>query len=414
MKNYFLVALAILSLAGACAAQDTRKPTYAELFEAVWGTINDNFYDPNFGGVDWKAMRQKYQPEVAKVTDDNSFTALAYRMMRELHVSHLELVPRQLVQSGIAVRSKRIEGKTMITTVAIASDAQRQGLRVGDLLMSSPADLVGQIGTPATVRVQGCDGRERSLQVRRENPWWPPEHPSLRWRSVEQASGRRIGYIKIPRFDDDAAPLIDAAMAALKGTYGLIIDLRDESGGNLSSLRLVSYLIPGPRMTVALLSRPFLDRLGGAPEQVDLSKVPRVSGAYTTAAIIEAMKKNNGGAAFYTEEVGDRLYRGRVVVLINSGTGSASEGFAAVMKGQKSVTLVGHTTLGALLGGERFDLPGGWVLTVPTHASWGPDGKRYIDQAVTPDIEATWTRQDLCEGRDPDIAKALDLLSSSE
>jgi carboxyl-terminal processing protease len=198
-------------------------------------------------------------------------------------------------------------------------------------------------------------------------------------------------------------------MAALKGTYGLIIDLRDESGGNLSSLRLVSYLIPKPGITVALLSRPFLERLGGAPERVDLSRVPRVSGAYTTAAIIEAMKRNNGGAAFSTEDVGDRLYRGRVVVLINSGTGSASEGFAAMVKSQKSVTLVGHTTLGALLGGERFDLPGGWVLTVPTHASWGPDGKRYVDQAVTPDVEVTWTLQDLCEGRDPDIAKALDL-----
>src|SRR6266567_9380706 len=222
MKTYVLVALLVLTLVRPCAAQDTRKPTYAELFDAVWQTINDNFYDPNFGGVDWKAMRRKYQPEVAKVTDDNSFTALVYRMMRELHVSHLDLVPRQLVQSGIAVRSKRIEGKSTITTVAIASDAQKQGLRVGDLLMSSAAEIVGQIGTPATVRVQGCDGRERALKVRRENPWWPPEHPSLRWRSVEQATGRRIGYIKIPRFDDDAAPLIDAAMASLKGTSGLI------------------------------------------------------------------------------------------------------------------------------------------------------------------------------------------------
>ena len=60
--------------------------------------------------------------------------------------------------------------------------------------------------------------------------------------------------------------------------------------------------------------------------------------------------------------------------------------------------------------GERFDLPGGWILTVPTHASWRPDGRRYIDQAVTPDIEVKWTLQDLCEGRDPDMSKALDLL----
>ena len=199
MKTYFLVASLILSLVRPCAAQETRQPTYPELFEAVWQTINDNFYDPSFGGVDWKAVRRKYQPEVAKVTDDNSFVALAYHMMRELRVSHLELVPRQLVQSGIAVRSKRIEGKSIITAVAIASDAQKRGLRIGDQIMSRSNELLGQIGTPATVRVQGCDGRERTLQVRRENPWWPPEHPSLRWRSVEQNPGRRIGYIKIPR-----------------------------------------------------------------------------------------------------------------------------------------------------------------------------------------------------------------------
>lgn len=414
MKKYFLIALVVLSLVRPSAAQETHKPTYAELFDAVWQTINDNFYDPSFGGVDWKGVRQKYQPEVAKVKDDNSFVSLAYRMMRELHVSHLDLVPRQLPQSGIAARMKRLEGKIVVTTVAVASDAQKQGLRVGELLLTPPDQLNGQLGTSATVSLQGCDGRERTLQVRRENPWWPPEHPSLRWRSVEQATGRRIGYIKIPRFDDDAAPLIDAAMAAMKDTSGLIIDLRDDSGGNLSSLRLVSYFIPGPRMTVALLSRPYLERLGGAPEQVDVSKLPRVSGAYTTAAIIAAMMNNGGGAAFYTEDVGDRLYRGRVVLLINSGTGSASEGFAAIVKGQKSVTLVGHTTLGALLGAERFDLPGGWILTVPTHASWRPDGKRYIDQAVTPDVEVKWTLQDLCEGRDPDMATALDLLGSGK
>lgn len=412
MKNCFLIALIVVALVRPCTAQNTRKPTYPELFEAVWQTINDNFYDPAFGGVDWKAVRQKYQPEVTRVKDESSFIALAYRMMRELHVSHLELVPRQLARSGIAVRSGRIDGKIIITTVAIASDAQKQGLRVGDRLMSPPDQLYGEIGTPATVRMQGCNGRVRTLQVRRENPWWPPEHPSLRWRSVEQATGRRIGYINITRFDDDAAPLIDTAMAALRGTSGLIIDLRDDSGGNLSSLRLVSYLIPGPRMMVALLSRPFLERMGGAPALVDVSKVPHVSGAYATAAIIEAMKRNNGGAAFYTEDVGDRLYRGRVVSLINSGTGSAAEGFAALMKNQNAVTLVGHKTAGALLGAERFDLPGGWVLTLPTHASWGPDGQRYVDHAVTPDVELTWTRQDLCEGRNPDISKALDLLGS--
>ena len=96
--------------------------------------------------------------------------------------------------------------------------------------------------------------------------------------------------------------------------------------------------------------------------------------------------------------------------MINSETASAAEGFAWMMKGLKSVTLVGEPTAGALLGGEPFALPGGWRLTVPTHASWGPDGKRYVDQSVRPDVETKWTRADLCEQRDPDMARALEIL----
>ena len=222
MKRVLLATLIALSLVRPLTAQAPRKPAYPELFDALWQTINDNFYDPTFGGIDWKAIRQKYSPEVANVKDDQSFISLAYRMMRELHASHLELTPLLAPRVGIGLRTTRLDGKTVITTVAIASDAQRQGLRVGDVLLDDIGQLSGQIGTSATVQVQGCDGGNRSLEVKRENPWWPPEHPSLRWRTIEQASGRRIGYIKAGRFDDDAAPLIDAAMEAVKDTYGLI------------------------------------------------------------------------------------------------------------------------------------------------------------------------------------------------
>jgi carboxyl-terminal processing protease len=36
----------------------------AAIFEEVWETVNDNFYDPNFNGVDWRAMGEKYKPQV--------------------------------------------------------------------------------------------------------------------------------------------------------------------------------------------------------------------------------------------------------------------------------------------------------------------------------------------------------------
>ena len=408
-----IVALLLIMVAARCLhAQPSPRPSYQEVFNLVWQTINEKFYDPSFGGVDWKRVRQKYSPEVPKIRDDRSFIDLAYRMMRELHVSHLELRPAQARQISIGIRTSRLEGQLVITHVAVGSDAERQNVRVGDVLLDDPGQLSGLIGASTTVHVKGCDGNSRTLEVKRENAWWPPEHPSLRWHTIEQASGRRIGYIKATRFDDDAAPLIDAAMEAVKDTYGLIIDLRDNSGGNVSSIRLASYLLPDSQLAVALASRAFLEKIGAAPDHLDLNKVPRVSGIYTTRGIIDAMKNNGGAAAFYTEDVGSRRYRGRVIVLINQKTGSAAEGFAWMLKVRTSVTLLGGTTAGALLGGETFDLPGGWTLTVPTHASWGPDGRRYVDTPVNPDIEIKWTRQNLCDKRDPDIAKALDLLDA--
>lgn len=213
-------------------------------------------------------------------------------------------------------------------------------------------------------------------------------------------------------FDDDAAPLADAAMEDLKNTSGLIIDVRDNSGGNISYIRLGSYFSPGENLVVALVMRPYIERLHRAPIQVDPRTVPKVLGVYTTAGILEAMKANGGGVALDSEKMGDRIYRGRVTVLINEMTGSAAEGFAWFMKEKTRATLIGRKTAGSLLGAESFVLPGGWRLRIPTHAGWGPDGKAGIDKAVTPHLTVQWTARDTCGGKDPDIAKALDVLAS--
>ncbi|HYJ89504.1 MAG TPA: hypothetical protein VEW46_25810 [Pyrinomonadaceae bacterium] len=74
-----------------------------------------------------------------------------------------------------------------------------------------------------------------------------------------------------------------------------------------------------------IVTSAFLEKVGSAPDRLDLNKVPRVSGIYTTRGIIDAMKNNGGAAAFYTEDVGTRRYRGKVILLINKETGSASE-----------------------------------------------------------------------------------------
>lgn len=402
--------LAFVTVADAQTAESTAsKPTYNEVFESVWKTVNENFFDPGFVGKDWERIGRDHRAKLGKVTNDTGFLNLVNAMLRELPVSHLTFsMPQQRGSSGIGIGTRMIDSKVVVSHVFAGSDAQRKGIQIGDVIIGS-SDLTGPRGTMAIVRLRGCDGRERRLQVRRESHSLP-ERPSIRWRTFTTLDGKRIGYIRAVRFDDDAAPLIDAAMAEMKNTIGIIIDVRDNTGGNMSFARLSSYFVEGEHLVAALLTRGYVEKVGILPGLIDPLKLPKASRTYTDEAVFAAMSSNGGAVGIYSEDVGSDQYKGKVAVLISGETASAAEGFAWHMKLKTGATLIGGQTAGALLGAEYFTLAGGWRLAVPTHAGWGPDGKPVIDQPVLPHSETKWTVKDLCRGNDPDMSKAVDLV----
>jgi carboxyl-terminal processing protease len=413
-----MVSLACGDISVAAAeSSPAQHSNYAQLFDAVWSTVNVHFYDPRFRGVNWNAVGAQYRRKLAGVTNDQQFKSLATHMLDELGTSHLYVEPPNSSKAagvGIGVRFRTIGGETLVSTMDPLSYAHDKGLRPGDHLLSPLSALYGTPGTSAVLKFQSCAGKSRTLVIKRVGAFWPPQHPGFAWRSIELSPGHRIGYIKINRFDDGAAELADSAMSELKDTDALIIDVRDNSGGNLSATRLASYFMSGPpRIEVALFSRPYLEMLGHAVTAADVAAAPKVTGAYTTDAIRVAVADHHGGAVFMTEDMGERRYTKPVVVLIGRNTGSAAEGFAWVMRDFTKATLVGRKTAGALLSGETFDLPYGWKITVPVQGLWGPDGTDYRDRAVSPKVTVAWTRRDLCSDRDPDIAKAIKLLTSS-
>lgn len=380
------------------------------IFDSAWKAVEDNFYDPSFLGRDWKAIGQRYRTEVPHARTARDLASIISRMLKELPVSHLQIgAPVEGRTFLPAIRTAELDGDIVITNIRVASDAQYNGLRVGDRVITPVAELRGRLGSVVGVRVRTCDNTTRTVAVHREEAFWPPDRPSLRWHQIRQDETRSIGYIQAVRFDDDAAPLIDRAMKDLQQTSGLIIDVRGNSGGNLSSIRLASYFTK-PRFVAALLGRPYLTRVGAVPAEIDPETLPRVQGAYTTSAILSAMQKN-GGVAFYSESV--PIYQGKVVVLADNQTGSAGEGFAWLMREMTTASLVGRQTHGSILGGETFALEGRWTITIPTHAGWGPQATELRDQPIVPEHRVTWTWEDYCRGRDPDVNKALELLRSA-
>ena len=58
------------------------------VFEAVWETVNENFYDPEFNGVDWAQAREQYRPQVSQASSKAEKAALINDMLAELKTSH--------------------------------------------------------------------------------------------------------------------------------------------------------------------------------------------------------------------------------------------------------------------------------------------------------------------------------------
>src|SRR5882757_1726255 len=61
-----------------CSAQSisAQQDRYLKAFDAVWSTVDQQFYDPSFLGVNWKAVGDRYRTRVPKIQDDASFVDL--------------------------------------------------------------------------------------------------------------------------------------------------------------------------------------------------------------------------------------------------------------------------------------------------------------------------------------------------
>jgi carboxyl-terminal processing protease len=406
MSKFWIGAAVTLALLSAPAIAQTPSK-YERLAEALWSQVNDNYYDPYFRGTDWAAVRTRYMPRAADIHTDAQFLAFANQMLSEINSSHLYIsAPSRVGPAGIGARMESAAGADVFNEVAPLSDAYAQGVRVGDRLLSEPSALRGELGSTASFEVQHCDGRRQRISARRERAFWPPEHPGISWSRITTRQGQSVGYIRATRFDDGAAALEDQAMAELGDTQAMIIDVRNNSGGNISALRLASYFTNGARPSAVLLARPYLQALGHPVTAADIAAAPRVNGVYTTEGVFNAITQHNGGAAFWSDDVTPKYTR-PVFVLIDENTGSAAEGFAWHMRVYTQARLIGRTTQGALLSAEGFDLRDGWSVTIPVHGLWGGDGQDYGDRAVPPHQAVALTRADLCAGRDPDLAAAF-------
>jgi len=131
----------------------------AEIFEAVWQTVNDNYFDPTFGGQDWQAIGDAYRQKLATVQDDRAFWVdVLNPMLFGLGVSHMGALPPEFSSQmdpmtfsagtlGMDVRS--LDGQVVITEVTEGFPAAQAGLKPGLVITALDGRAPEQIAAEA-------------------------------------------------------------------------------------------------------------------------------------------------------------------------------------------------------------------------------------------------------------------------
>lgn len=417
LKRIAIGALLALVLGSTAVAADKAERRYARLYKSLVETVEKNFYAPDLNGANWRGVAAHYRERLKTVRNDDQFLALGQAMLVELGSTRADLSRPSEAEAdwvGIGARIWKMGPNRIVTQVDPISDARRAGLRVGDIVLSPEREMIGPAGSSASVRVKTCAGAEKLLTIRREGAFQPAARPSYQWSVLRAGPGRTIGYLRVDSFDDDGAQLADRAMADLKDTDGLIIDVRFNEGGNASGLRLASYFTEGAQPGYVVLTNRWLRARGAAPSPAEVLAAPRVSGAYTDADLARAIETNGGGAVLWTEDLAERRYAKPVIVLQAEGTGQEAEAFAWTMRLKTKAMVMGRKAAGAMMDTERFDIGEGWTLTLPVGGLWAADGVSYGARPVAPRDVIAMSRASMCAGRDGELETAIDRITGAK
>jgi C-terminal processing protease CtpA/Prc len=192
-----LVVLAMVLGSGACRGDDDATATTAapssasstpsvtttptrlnvaersEILDAVWRTVDDEYFDPTSGGRDWQAIGDRYRRQLSAVEDDETFWRMVNAMLFELGVSHLLAFPDELAgqleptvsaTGTLGMDVRLLDGQMVITAVAEGSAAKQAGLQPGFVITAIDGRKVEAI---ATETLPVPPDNERHRQARR-------------------------------------------------------------------------------------------------------------------------------------------------------------------------------------------------------------------------------------------------------
>lgn len=386
---------------GAIQVKMVPKEEWRNIFNEAWRVNRDYFYDPNMHGVNWAAMKKKYEALLPDVASTDDLYRVMQWMFSELGVGHHRFASHgdrrsspQVVPGGLLgadyemvnnrYRIKKIYGG-LNWTPDLRSPLTEPGVdvRVGDFILKvNGADVTADKNfysyfentaekiVTMTVAADASGANTRTVkvvpvasEVALRNRDWVEGN----MRKVSEATNGQVAYVYVPNTTTQGHEYFKRYFFPQANRAAIIIDERFNGGGQLAD-----YYID-------LLKRPVQSywRYRHGKDQ----KAPNAS------------------------------IQGPKVMLIDESAGSGGDYLPFLFRQAKLGTLVGKTTWGGLVGILGFpEFIDGGEVTAPNLAFFDESGFGIENIGTPPDIEVEQWPADVIAGRDPQLEKAIQVV----
>ena len=368
-----LMAMAVPSLT--TAQSDDKEETYRQL--SLFGDV-------------FERVRSDY---VEEVTDQDLIEAAINGMLTSLdpHSGYLpdDNFKKMQVQTtgrfgGLGIEVTMENGFVKVVSPIDDTPAAKAGLQPEDLIVTvDDISLVGLTLAEAVEKLRGPVGSEIRIMVQRaqDEPFEVTIiRDEIKIKSVRSRLYDTIGYVRITTFSEQTTP----------GLMNAIDDLNTETNGNLGGIVLDLRNNPGGLLNEAIkVSDAFLEK----------------------GEIVSTRGRNDNDIQHAYARPGDITRGLPIVILINSGSASASEIVAGALKDHRRAILMGTRSFGKGSVQTIVPLPGHGAMRLTTARYFTPSGVSIQSRGIEPDIEVVLARIEKVEGgpvREEDLRGALD------
>lgn len=323
------ILLLLLPLFAGCIREEEFDNTPQGNFEALWKIIDEQYCFLDYKQIDWDAIHDQYQPLITpNMSSDGLFEVLG-NMLAELKDGHVNLYS--------------------------ASNTARYW----DWYLDYPRNYDEAL-------VEQYLGRDYRIAS------------GLKYTILED----NIGYISYTSFSDGIGEgNLDEALSYLAACNGLIIDVRNNGGGNLTySTRLAARFTNERVLTGYILHKT-------GPGHSDFSEPEPI----------------------YVDPSDGVRWQKKAVVLTNRHSYSATNDFINAMRYMPQVTLLGDKSGGGSGLPFTSELPNGWTVRFSASPHLDAD-KQQIEFGIDPDVKVDMTEEDKARGLDTLIEAARRLL----